>query len=156
VAQTPAVALVSVDALQLRADMADAVGRGTEKAEAALARLKQFERPMGHKADRDADFAFASLDIGQRLSGTGKSMAAEVFFKAAEVALETSLKKNPESEPSERAQLWQQLALIRSQFLGKATQAKADLDEALRSSPEQRLSVAPPERADPVPSGALQ
>ena len=126
------------EGLRVRGDMAAAVGRGLEKPEAALARLKKHDSPSGLKTDRDADFAFAAIDVGRRLIAAGKPEDAEKFFREAEKSLESVLKKTPDTAARDRAQYLRKLALIRSQYLNKVPQAKADLDEAIRLQPEDK------------------
>lgn len=54
-------------ALALRSELAEAVAGGKEKPAAALAKLKVANLPFGVKLGGEAGFAFAAIDIGQRL-----------------------------------------------------------------------------------------
>ena len=103
-AQTAPDAKTLTDASKLRGDMADAVGSGAEKTEAALVRLKKEKSPTGLKIDADADFAFAAIDIGRRLLATGKPAEAEKFFAEAEKSLDFVVKKTPDSAARDKAQ----------------------------------------------------
>ena len=118
--------------------MAETVGKGTENSAAALVRLKKEPSPTGLNLDADADFAFAAIDLGRRLIAAGKPDDAEKFFREAEKSLDLAVKKTPDTAARDKAQYLQKLALIRSQYLGKVPQAKADLAEAIRLQPDDQ------------------
>lgn len=80
------------DALKLRADTVDAITGGGEKSEAVLVRLKAHASPSGLKLDADADFAYAAIDLGQRLLAAGRPEEAEIFFKQGEKSLDLTPK----------------------------------------------------------------
>ena len=124
--------------LTLRSDAAAAITAGSEKSAPVLARLKAHASPSGLKIDKDADFAFAAIDVGQRLIAAGKATEAEEFFREAEKALEKVVKKTPDSAAQDKVQFLSALAMIRSRYLNNATQAKADLDEAIKLKPEDK------------------
>ena len=123
------------DALELRADMAEAVKQKAETPEAALARLKAHASPSGLKLDRDADFAFAAIDVGQRLIAASKPDEAESFFLEAEKSLEAVIKMTPDTAARDKAMLLQNLAFIHGHYLDKASQAKTDIDQAIALQP---------------------
>lgn len=123
------------DGLTLRNDAAAAIIKGSEKSAAAVARLKAHGSPSGLKLDRDADFAFAAIDVGQRLLAAGKAAEAEDFFREAEKSLDKVLKKTPDSAANDKVQFLSALAMIRSCYLNNAPQAKADIDAARKLKP---------------------
>ncbi len=91
------------------------------------------------RGDREAEFAFNAMDIGQRLIGRQQPALAEPFFLAAEHALGRALARTPDSEAETKVQYLNALALVRGRYLGKAVQAKHDIDEGLRLSPRNPL-----------------
>jgi hypothetical protein len=139
-ASAPAPAAPSLNALtaacQMRADMVAGIVKGTEKPDAALARLKRLSSPMGFSIDPEAELGYAAIDIGHRLLSAGKPVEAEIFFKAAEQPLAAAVKKTPETQPRDKAQFLQQLALIRGRYLNNAVQAKADIEQAIVLQPK--------------------
>ncbi|HYC70590.1 MAG TPA: hypothetical protein VEB66_05245 [Opitutaceae bacterium] len=125
--------------LRARADVADAVAKG-ESPRAALEKLKTQEEVSGlPELDRDADFAFAAIDIGLRLVAAGRNREAEEFFREAEAPLEKTIRKTPDALAREKSMYLQKLAFIRSQFLNKRAEAKADLDRAVELQPADEL-----------------
>ncbi|MBI3884657.1 MAG: hypothetical protein HY302_02850 [Opitutae bacterium] len=126
------------DGLTLRTAAAAAVINGSERSADAITRLKAHASPSGLKIDRDADFAFAALDVGQRLLAAGKAADAEEFFRAAEKSLDKVLKKTPDSAANDKVQFLSALAMIRARYLNNAPQAKADLDAAIKLKPEDK------------------
>ncbi len=137
-AQTSPEAKAQSDTLKLRGDMAESVGRGTEKSDAALARLKKEKSPTGLKLDADADFAFAAIDIGRRLIAAGQPGEAEKFFKEAEKSLDTLVKKTPDTQAATKADYLKKLSLLRSDYLNKVDQAKRDIAQAVALRPDDR------------------
>ena len=125
-----------VDALKLRVDMATAVRQGGETPEAALGRLKAHAGPSGLKVERDASFAYAALDVGQRLLAADRAGEAEKFFREAEKALDKVIQKTPDSAARDKAQFLGARAHIRGHFLAKIAEARADLEAALRLQPD--------------------
>lgn len=125
-------------ALRLRGDAAKAVKDKTDTADGALARLRAHASPSGLKLDRDADFAFAAIDVGQRLIADGDPESAEKFFREAEKSLDAVIKKTPDSAARDKAAFLQKRAWVRSLFLGKPKEAKADLDAAIALQPEDK------------------
>ncbi len=87
----------------------------------------------GLQLDKDADFAYAAIDVGRRLMGAEQPGAAVVFFQAAEPALAQAANRAPQA--AEKAGHLQNLATIRAEYLGKQVQARADMDEAMRLQP---------------------
>lgn len=125
-------------AQKLRADAATAVKEKKDTPERAVSFLKAQASPSGLKIDRDADFAFAAIDVGQRLIALGDPESAEKFFREAEKALSAAVKKTPDSAARDKAAFLQKLALVRGRFLNKAKEAKADLDTAIALQPGDR------------------
>jgi hypothetical protein len=141
------------EAAALRSEIAAGVAAGTITPVAALARLKAAESPSGLKlaAGKDADAAFAAIDIGQRLARRGKPVEAGQFFMAAEEALERAA-QTVNRQGRDRAMILQKLALIRSRYLGKMDQARTDIREAITLAPENksmRALLAAIERQQP-------
>ena len=138
-------------ATALRRDLFDAVGNGSEKPAAALARLKKEKSPTGLQLDADADFAFAAIDVGRRLIATRKATEAEAFFRAAETALDLVIGRTADSAARDKVQYLQARATIRANYLNKLTEGKADLAAALKLAQDnprlkqlQRLLPADP------------
>lgn len=125
-------------ALALREDTVKAVREKRDTVGGALARLKVQASPSGLRLDRDADFAFAAIDVGQRLVADGDPESAEKFFREAEKSLVAVIRKTPDSAARDKAAFLHKRALVRSQFLGKAKEAKADLDAALALRPDDK------------------
>jgi hypothetical protein len=126
------------DAVKLRADTAVAVANGNETAAAAINRLKAVDSPSGLKTDHDADFAFAAMDVGQRLVATRKVAEAEMFFQEAEKSLAIVVAKTPDADAANKAMLLQNLAFIRGNYLNKAVQARADIEAAIKLQPDDK------------------
>ncbi len=125
------------EALKLRSDMAGAVASGAEKPEAALERLRTASFPGGMKLSADAGFAYAAIDLGQRLV-LRHPAEAEEFFRAAEAALASEVSRTDDAEAKDKAQHLQSLAMIRSNYLNKAEQAQADMAAAVKLRPEDK------------------
>ncbi len=126
------------DGLKFRADLVAAIVGGTDKSAPALARLKQQDSPSGLKIDADADFAYAAIDIGQRLIAAGKADEAEKFFKEAEKSLDGVVKKTPDASAPDKAFYLRKLAHIRGRYLNKVAEAKTDLEQAIALQPEDK------------------
>lgn len=127
---------LELSALQLREEAAGAVRAKKEMPEAALAKLRAHPSPSGLKIDRDADFALAAIDVGQRLISDGDPQAAEKFFQAAEKALDAAIKKTSDAEADAKALFLRKRAWVRSNFLGKPRDALRDLESALALRPD--------------------
>lgn len=122
-------------ALSLREDVAKAVREKRDPVAGALARLKAAASPSGLKLDRDTDFALAAVDVGQRLLAAGDPESAEPFFREAEKSLDAVIEKTPDNAARDKAAFLQKRAWVRSRFLGKPKDAKADLEAAIRLRP---------------------
>ena len=133
-------------ALKLREESTLAVKEKKETPEASLEKLKAHGSPSGLKIDREADFALAALDVGQRLIAAGEPEAAEKFFRAAEKSLDHVIRKSPESAAREKAGFLRKRAYIRGHFLNRAAEAKTDLEAALSLQPEDANLKAALER----------
>lgn len=123
------------DPLNFRSDMAVKISSGAEASDAAVIRLKAQTGPSGLQIDPDAEFAFAAIDIGQRLISLGKPAAAESFFKAAEQSLDALVKRTADAQVHDKAQYLRKLSLIRGNYLNEAAQAKLDIEQALALQP---------------------
>ena len=126
---------VQATALNFRSDMAAGVGNGTETPEAAVIRMKAQSGPSGLQIDPAADFAYAAIDVGQRLITLGKPAAAETFFKAAEQSLASLASSTADAQAQAKAQYLRKLCLIRGKYLNEAAQAKLDIAQALTLQP---------------------
>lgn len=131
-------AKIMADALKLREGITSAIVSGDIKSEAAIGQLQAANSPSGLKAEPDADFGYAAIDIGQRLVAAGKAAEAETFFQAAEQSLESLVQRKADAQAREKAQLLAKLSRIRSQYLKKAAQAKADIEQAIALQPEDK------------------
>lgn len=129
---------IMADALKLRSDLASAVVSGDIKPEAAIEQLRAAVSPSDLKIDPDAGFAFAAIDVGQRLVAAGKPIEAEKFFLQAEASLDQLVKRTPDTQAKDKAMFLRKLSLIRGNFLNKRNQAKADIDRALTLQPEDK------------------
>jgi hypothetical protein len=137
-ATTPAFNLM-IAAQQVRSDMVAGIVKGSEPPDAALARLKGLPLPMKVSIDPTADFGYAAIDVGHRLMAAGRPAEAEAFFRAAERALAAVVLKTPDTQAWDKAQILQQLSLIRGRYLKDVVQAKADLDQAMALQPNDPL-----------------
>lgn len=124
------------EALKLRQDAVKAIKAKTDNADKTITKLKAHASPSGLKIDKDADFAFAAIDIGQRLLSEGEEKEAEKLFKEAEKSLDAVVKRLPDTAPREKAMYLAKLALIRGKFLNKAREAKADIEAAITLQPD--------------------
>ncbi len=131
------------DALAFRREIVSSILLDAETAQTAVARLTQTPMASGLRLAADADFALAAIDLGQRLLSVGRSKDAEVFFAAAEQALDRLVNTTKEDDAKTRAFYLGKRARIRAQFLGKLALAEADLEEAIRLQPDDaRLKAA--------------
>jgi hypothetical protein len=126
------------ESLKFRADLAAGVAAGTEDAEAALERLQAQASPTGLKINADADLAYAATDVGHRLIALGKPTPAEVFFRAAELSFTTVISRTADTAAREKVQYLQTRAVLRTNYLAKLAEGRADLDEALRLAPDDK------------------
>ena len=133
-AAAPDLAMMTA-AEQVRGEMAAGIINGREHADAALARLKALASPMKLPVDPGAEFGYAAIDVGRRLIAAGKPSEAEMFFRAAEASLAAVVLKTPDTQSWDKAQMLQQLSLIRSHYLNNAVQAKADIEQAIALQP---------------------
>lgn len=126
------------EARTLRAEMAEAVGNGAEKSAHALDRLKAHGKAAGFKLEEEADFAVAALDVGRRLLGARKPAEAETFFRAAEASLDLIIKRTPDRAARDKAQYLEIRSIIRTNYLNKLAEGKADLQDALKLVPDDK------------------
>lgn len=131
-------AKVMSDAAVLREDIADSITKGSSLSTDRIAQLKGTANASGLKIDSDADFAFAALDVGQRLIAAGKPAEAEAFFREAEKSLDKIVKKTPDTAANDKVQFLSALALLHARYLNNAAQAKADLDAAIKLKPDDK------------------
>ncbi|MDI1336600.1 MAG: hypothetical protein PSU94_10525 [Lacunisphaera sp.] len=128
------------EARKLRTDAAAAVAGGEIAPEIALNQLRAGNSLTGLKLDTEADFAVAALDVGRRLLVARKPVEAEAFFHAAEASLGLVIARTPDSAARDKAQYLEIRALIRTSYLNKLAEGKADLQDALKLAPgDKRL-----------------
>jgi tetratricopeptide (TPR) repeat protein len=106
------------------------------EAQRALADLRKLENPSGLPVEREVDQAFAAQDIAHRLLASGKTAAAEEFFKAAESALSAALEGQADFSTDEKVGLWTALAEIRGKYLKQPDQAQEALEQAMSLKPD--------------------
>jgi hypothetical protein len=140
------------DARRLRSDVAAAVTGGEVTPAIAINQLRAGNSRTGLKIDMEADFAVAALDVGRRLLGTRKPAEAEAFFRAAEETLGLLIARTPDKAARDKAQYLEIRSVIRTSYLNKLTEGKADLQDALKLAPDdkrrqQMLKLLP---ADPA------
>jgi hypothetical protein len=135
-AQQPAPLQAMVAARNFRQEMAQAVAKNEETPEAALKRLRSREAASGLSFEREADAGYAALDVGHRLMALDRPDAAEAFFRASEEGFEQAMRKASRGQSRERAAYLQKLAHVRGNYLNKADQALADIEEAIRLQPD--------------------
>ncbi|HYC71647.1 MAG TPA: hypothetical protein VEB66_10600 [Opitutaceae bacterium] len=129
-------------ALEFRIGLSAAVVAGAEKPADAIERLRAAEAPRGAPGkDRQAEFAFAAVDVGHRLLSAGKPAEAEVFFSEAEKDFAQAIER-VKNDDAYRAMLLQAVAYIRVTYLGKAKEAKEDLDAARKLRPDDQALAA--------------
>jgi len=129
---TDAATGLMADALKLRSDMATAITQGNQSVDVAIGQLRTSLSPSGLQIDPDADFAFAAIDLGQRLLANKRPAEAEQFFHEAETSLLLMVGKTPDSAAAE------QLARIQIRYLNKVVEGKADLDAAVKLQPTDK------------------
>ena len=122
--------------VKFREQVALDVAAGALKAAPALAKLREGKAGVDFTGDREEDFALAASDVGRRLVAKEKRAEAEEFFRAAEVALTSSIaaRKGPDKARALAAR-----ALLRVQFLGDPDGAKRDVDNALKFAPDDPM-----------------
>jgi hypothetical protein len=135
---TDAATGLMADALKLRSDMATAITQGNQSVDVAIGQLRTSLSPSGLQIDPDADFAFAAIDLGQRLLANKRPAEAEQFFHEAETSLLLMVGKTPDSAAAEKVKYWQQLARIQIRYLNKVVEGKADLDAAVKLQPTDK------------------
>jgi hypothetical protein len=118
-------------ALAFREALAGAVIGGTTKPADAIAQLKAYPDASGLGINPDADFAYAAIDIGQRLISAGKPAEAGPLFAVAETALDALIQRTPDANAREKAEYLCRVALVRWKYLRNVRQAKRDLDRAI-------------------------
>ncbi|HVU17218.1 MAG TPA: tetratricopeptide repeat protein [Candidatus Didemnitutus sp.] len=123
-------------AIEARKAIVESVIQGKAVAAAALVSLQLTSNPSGLPVDSDSDLGFAASDVGFRLLGAHKPVEAMVFFVAAEASLTKALNGTAGQDAHQAVQLLRQLAFLRSQFLGKLAQARADIDAAIKLAPD--------------------
>jgi len=126
------------EALKLRVALATVVSNGTRTPGWAIETLKEEAAPKGMGLSRNAEFALAAIDIGQRLVAARQPLLAATFFDEAEISLNAALAQTPDSRATEKAMLLSKRGLVRSRYLGKGLLAKADFAEAIRLRPNDK------------------
>jgi hypothetical protein len=127
-----------MEALKWREELSAEVKNGETKPDDAVERLRSKRGASGLPIPADdADFAVAAIDIGHRLL-LRHPAEAEVFFRAAEAALDQEVKRTDDAQAKEKALYLQKLALIRSNYLNKSEQAQADMAAAVQLQPEDK------------------
>lgn len=129
---------VLLAAQALRRDLAAAVASSRISPEDAVVQLRASSAPAGLGADAEAELAFAAIDVGQRLLVAGKPGAAELFFREAEASLGAIIPKTADQASPQKVQYLARRAFIRANYLNKAKEARADLDEGLRLAPNDK------------------
>lgn len=138
-AQTAADASKSLDdARKLRSDVAAAVAGGEVTPEIAINQLKAGNAGTGLKIEAEADFSHAALDVGRRLLGTRKPAEAEAFFRSAEESLGQLISRTPDKAARDKAQYLEIRSVIRTSYLNKLAEGKADLQDALKLVPDDK------------------
>ncbi len=140
-AETQAEKSPLLEASKMREQLATAIMRGGEDIVSALVRLRAHPAPTGLGLSRESEYAFAVVEIGHRLIAANRPKEAEAFFREAEAALGRALEPVSEEKTHERVLILRKRALVRSQFLGKGIEAKADLKEAIRLRPEDQSII---------------
>jgi len=127
-----------IDALKLRGDLSNAVLRGETDTDSAIARLRSANLPSGLQIDTDAGFAYAAIDVGQRLLVLRKPAEAEQFFLAAESSLAELVQRTDDTQAQGKAQFLRKLSYIRGNYLKEAPQALIDIDQAIALQPDDK------------------
>jgi hypothetical protein len=123
-------------ALGQRKVMTGNIVSGSEAPAAAVDRLKGMSSPTGLKIDHEADFAFAAMDVGQRLIAADKTDAAALFFQAAEKSLVVLVNRTPEAQAPAKAHFLENLSFIRGNCLNEVAQARLDIEQAIALRPD--------------------
>jgi hypothetical protein len=121
---------------RFRFELAQAVAAKTLAPAEALQQLQSGRPGRGRASGDDADFGQAADAVGRHLMGMRRPDAAEPFFFAAEESLERAVKGT--SDRSAKAQYLVQLASIQASYLQRPTEAKANLDAAVRLQPDDK------------------
>ena len=129
------------EALKFREQVSRDLLGGTETRESALKRLRAHPAPIGQGLTPDAEYAFAVVEIAQRLAAAGRHADAEGLFRESEEALGRALASLRKDDTHERVLLLRKRAMVRSYHLGKGTEAKADFDEAVKARPGDKAIV---------------
>lgn len=130
-----------LEASKFRGDLVKSIIDGEKDADASLERLRQHPKILGVKTDAEADFAVAAVEIGHRLIGSRKDKEAERFFRAADDSLSALIARSGQRKLHDLVQYLQIRASIRANFLNMPNEARADLDEAIKLSPEDKYLV---------------
>ena len=134
---------IAQEGVALRADITARVAAGEIRPAVAFDQVRAAHAPSGLKMEAKADFALATLDIGQRLIVVGKPAEAEEFFRVAEQTLSQVLDQTPDTRAREKAMYLQHRALLRGNYLNKVEEARNDLKQAVILSPEDKnLKIA--------------
>jgi hypothetical protein len=130
-----------LEALKMREQLAVAVMGGGEDFESALERLRDHPAPTGLGLGRETEYALAVVEIGQRLIAADRPKEAEAFFREGEEALGAALGNLRADDRHERIMVLRNRAMVRSRYLGKGAEAKADFAEAIALRPEDKAIV---------------
>jgi len=123
-------------AIHERVAIANEITDDLESAEKALEQLRSLKFPSGLPVGKEAGMGFAATDIGHRLLAAGKPIAAEIFFRAAENSLSNAVESTSDELASEKSSYLQNLAHIRSNYLGKHKEAQEDMADAAALLPD--------------------
>lgn len=123
-------------ALELRAELVEAIRQGALSATVALDRLRVSRSPSGLNLDPDVEISLAALDVGRRLIAAGEATSAEPFFIEAERSLVRLVTSAPGQDTRSRAAHLHRLGVVRADYLGKTDLAAADFAEAIRLQPD--------------------
>lgn len=122
---------------QARAEIVAAVHSHAASPDEALTRLKtQGLLKREGRSVSDADTAAGAVDLALRFLAVGEDAAADKFFRVAEGAYEQALRQIPDSEPAQQARTLQNLAWVRSTYLGKPAEAETNLRRAAELQPK--------------------
>lgn len=124
------------EAAELRSDLAEVAARNGQRNQETLQKLKASRNPSGLAVGRDADFALAAIDVGQRLAAKGEMRTAEPFFLEAEKALTAAIGVADAKKAPDLVMLLQKRAMIRARYLNQRVAAKADAERALKLQPD--------------------
>ncbi len=128
-------------ALRFREEVAGALLKGDENLESALKRLRGNPAPTGQGLSRETEYAFAVVEIAQRLGAAGRLVEAESLFREGEQALGAALGNLRSDDIHERVLVLRKRAMVRSYHLGKGSEAKADFEEAIKARPNDKTIV---------------